>query len=936
MKPAFLFFTCMWALLLGAQNTRFEWAKQFSGGRNMSNAVKTDAAGNVYTSGNFTGTVDVDLGPRIFNLRSSIGNYDAFLSKQDAQGNLLWAINLRTMGNVHLFDTLVGWQFNSIAVHASTGDIYVSGLFTGTIDADPGGGIYNLTAAPNEAATYICKISTEGKFLWAKQVGGQKPQVTHYQGPGGNYIIYNWYYWNHGIAADASGNVCVAGIFQGTRDFDPNAGVFHLQGSSMVYNNNNPITNEGLYVVKLDANGNFVWAKTPRVVSPFTYPSGEFYGSVNEVLITLDPAGNLYCSGYFTGRVDFDPSDQVFTLDGEGGRFLWKLTSNGDFAWATKVPFNAIEYISSIVADEKGNIYATGGNHDYFTEGSDGVIAKFNANGVIAWTKLIEGLVCDYAGSYVRKITLDAGGNILVGGYFGGKVDFDPGPDHYFLGTGALFILSLSSEGRFSWVRTIQSGNTDWLFEAGIDLTTDNTGNIYTAPIFGGHPGRMIDFNHGGGVFTLGLTGDTTRWGYVYNSFLHKMGPCAGSTRSSVTATSCGNYKLNDYIYTTSGIYTQTIPNTEGCDSLITLNLTISRQYVKKDIYATACKSYSWRCRVDSTNCQLQCTTYTQSGTYLDTVAGINACDTIVALHLTIQPPAKSTLTKTICFGESYLGYNQSGTFIDSFPTDSGCDSIRVLELTVLPQARSTIVQTICRGQSFFGYHVSGTYLDTLTTANGCDSVRILQLTVLSQLSSVLTKTICRGEAFEGYTASGTYTDTLKSVAGCDSIRTLQLTVLPLPKPTLGPDVALCEGETKLLTAGAFDSYLWQDGSAGPSFTAATPGLYWAEVANRCGRARDEVLITSKPCDVYFPSAFTPNGDGRNDVFRVLGGSSMLRNYRLSVFNRWGQKIFETADPSKGWTGHLADPGAYVWYSTFKKAGNIKTTQMKGTVFLMR
>ena len=140
--------------------------------------------------------------------------------------------------------------------------------------------------------------------------------------------------------------------------------------------------------------------------------------------------------------------------------------------------------------------------------------------------------------------------------------------------------------------------------------------------------------------------------------------------------------------------------------------------------------------------------------------------------------------------------------------------------------------------------------------------------------------------------------------------------------------------------AGQFDTYLWQDGTRNNNLIVRQPGLYSITVTNNCGTAQDEVLVTDGICKVWFPSAFTPNGDnGKNDVFKVLGNLNFDK-FQLSVYNRWGQRIFSTTDPSKGWDGFLngqkQSTGVFAWHCTFKESNGSATTTIKGTVAVIR
>jgi hypothetical protein len=130
---------------------------------------------------------------------------------------------------------------------------------------------------------------------------------------------------------------------------------------------------------------------------------------------------------------------------------------------------------------------------------------------------------------------------------------------------------------------------------------------------------------------------------------------------------------------------------------------------------------------------------YSVAGTYVDTLTSANGCDSVVTLELTVLPGATGSETASICEGESFQfngnSYSVAGTYVDTLTAANGCDSVVTLELTVLPGATGSETASICQGDSFQfngnSYSVAGTYVDTLTSANGCDSILQLQLIVL-------------------------------------------------------------------------------------------------------------------------------------------------------------------------------------------------------------
>jgi hypothetical protein len=197
---------------------------------------------------------------------------------------------------------------------------------------------------------------------------------------------------------------------------------------------------------------------------------------------------------------------------------------------------------------------------------------------------------------------------------------------------------------------------------------------------------------------------------------------------SSFSHTACVSYSWGTQTYSASGVYTQVFSDVNGCDSTVTLTLTINST-ITNTVSVSSCNSYTWA----QNN-----TTYTTSGLYLDTIASVGGCDSIVTLDLIINTPTSSTINQFSCGSFTWLqngvNYTVSGTYADTISNMSGCDSIITLNLTI---GGSTNSQTISACQSFFWpqtgieYTNSGIYSDTLIDQNGCDSILVLNLTII-------------------------------------------------------------------------------------------------------------------------------------------------------------------------------------------------------------
>ncbi len=191
--------------------------------------------------------------------------------------------------------------------------------------------------------------------------------------------------------------------------------------------------------------------------------------------------------------------------------------------------------------------------------------------------------------------------------------------------------------------------------------------------------------------------------------------------------------------------------------------------------------------------------------------------------------------------------------------------------------------------------------------------------------------------------AKGTYWVRLSGKNGCMSTDTAIVTgIVPLPAHFLPADTAICSYESFLAQPiQSYSSYLWSTGETNASIEIKSAGVYTLQVvdSNGCAGA-DTIRVTTQNCphSIFFPNAFTPNKDGHNDVFRpVITGKPVI--YHFSIYNRWGQRIFDTTDPGKGWDGRVGDrdqeSNAYVWICIYQFGGE-KENSGRGNFILVR
>ena len=274
--------------------------------------------------------------------------------------------------------------------------------------------------------------------------------------------------------------------------------------------------------------------------------------------------------------------------------------------------------------------------------------------------------------------------------------------------------------------------------------------------------------------------------------------------RDTLYATTCDNQPYewvgHNATFTTTGIYADTLTAAStNCDSICVLNLTV---------YPTAASEFDYTmCEGDSMTID-SISWYKTTGDYAATLKTIHGCDSVVTVHLTVKPLYRDTTKGAICQGDVFMWkgkpYNIQGTYYDTLPalTDVECDSIQILQLTVHPTFKETLQMAICPGELYYwrgnNYNKEGIYYDSLQTINGCDSIYELQLTFNPVYNDTVDMQICRGDSLlfdnEWIKNSGVYTKPLTSIYGCDSIVTWNVTMLRTF--TSSYSMEICQGET--------------------------------------------------------------------------------------------------------------------------------------------
>jgi hypothetical protein len=350
------------------------------------------------------------------------------------------------------------------------GNVYTTGMFRDTSDFDPGPGSFFLFPQ-GDYDVFVLKLDSLGNFIWARSFGGSGQDC------------------GNSINIDAQGNIIIAGYFKTSVDFDPGPNNYILSSKG----------GKDLFCVKLDLNGNLMWAKG--------------FGGISDDIansIFCDNLSNSYLTGSFVDTVDFDSGVGIYNLFSSSlsDIFILKINSTGDFLWAKQMGGSGQDEGTSICGDLDSNVYATGwfkvsGDFDPGT-GTDSLmsygnknlfITKLDSGGNLIWAKSNSG-----GSSQGNDIAVYNMGYVAVTGWFNGNVDFDPNSTNYFLNCNAvsdIFILKLTDQGSFSWAGMFAGGQTP--ADQGLGIDFDSLGNIYSV----GNFENSCDFDPGIGVYNM-------------------------------------------------------------------------------------------------------------------------------------------------------------------------------------------------------------------------------------------------------------------------------------------------------------------------------------------------------------------------------------------------------------------------------------------------
>lgn len=346
--------------------------------------------------------------------------------------------------------------------------------------------------------------------------------------------------------------------------------------------------------------------------------------------------------------------------------------------------------------------------------------------------------------------------------------------------SGQVFLSAAASGGAVEWF-TQPTGGT--LVFTGTDFS----------PSIGTSTTYYAQANDG----TCGISARTAITGTVNNSI---------SVSQSLTLCAGQSITVGGSTYNATGTYTDVFTRTNGCDSTLTTNLTVLAPIASSQSF-TLCAGQS--VTVNGNN-------YDTTGVYTDILTATNGCDSTVTTNLTVNAAIATVQNLAICNGQSITvgsnTYSTTGTYVDVLTANNSCDSTVTTHLLVTSPSTVSQSLTICQGQSITvgpsTYSTAGNYVDTLVNVGGCDSVVNTALTVNQPSNFNQTFTLCAGESVNVggniHDSTGIYTDILVANNGCDSTVTTNLTVLALNLTQ--QQVAICDGDSVVVGTSTYFS----------------------------------------------------------------------------------------------------------------------------------
>jgi gliding motility-associated-like protein len=741
------------------------------------------------------------------------------------------------------------------------GNIYLTGIFRDSLNFSG-----SIVHSQGRSSAFLIKHDASGNIVWARQ---------SINASSASYSVGN------SVATDALGNIYMVGYFVDTVSFAADS----LRGLSPTDPNFETLN---VFLVKYDAAGNILWAR--QSVAPSSTSAAWGYS------VAIDPAGNPYISGSFHDTICFG-SDTLKEINciGRNGwdAFIAKYDANGNVLWARQSNIasaaSTVDWLFSITIDAAGNLYTTGGFKDTLTIGAftlistqaDGIgsmyLVKYDASGNVLWARQSTG-PSPHSSAIGSSVATDGPGNIYVTGYFTDTASFsgnmlkEPTPWE------DVFFIKYDPLGNVIWAKqgfVLSNGHWQGMSVA-CDTTSAGGGYLVMSKVGAGPSPYILKF----GADTFNITDPGNTGSYGVGTVLLKFD-------------SAGNIKCyNDFSEGVALFFEENGVATSPSGKYICLGSNTRDSIVLGDSLFPYYYSMPF-------------------------VARWNACCGNMHVHV-------SPFDTSICYGSNVI-FNASGGTSYSWSTGATTNSINVspvsdttyqlivkedlcvkdtnvlVKVLPVPQPSINAPQTICAGNSVY-LSASGGTSYSWAPAIGLSSIGIANPVATPTITTNYTVAVSNGL--------------------CTSNDSVKVTVVPMPIISVCCNASINAGQSMNLSVNGGGSYSWApaDGLSCIScdYPVASPldnTTYTVTVTSDSGCVASQTISIDVSCHIFVPNAFSPNGDGQNDLLLVKGPciSYML----FTIYDRWGNRVYSSSDINAGWDGKYngmpMNEGTYVY-----------------------
>jgi hypothetical protein len=946
------------AVLVKFDNDGFRlWATYYGGANgDRANSCICDKDNNVYIGGSTGSPSGIS-----FNgfQNSRIGSGGGMLVKFNSQGIRQWGTYFGTTGTIISClaydpnDNIYGSGYKTIA------DVTTHNLTHNGQQSNYGGGVYDA---------FLFKFSIGGSRIWATYYGDTGADISH------------------SCAADAYGNIYIVGRTSSGKNIAYNGhqnqlGGFGIRATYPGYMSNLWES----FIAKFDKDGVRQWASYYGDTAFADWAWG----------CAVDKFNNVYMSGVtHSNRAIATPGSHCDFNNHTIKNYLVKFNPSGNRKWATYYGDNSTsaDYFQNIYyeysqpkcgVDDSNFVYLYGSLFDsamtniasngfqntYTGHRPENYFVKFDSMGIRQWGSYFGGIGDEFVPALGNNLSFDKRGNCFFSGITDSAAVYAPLISRNLAYKGFQSAYSETFLGKIcnrldSPSIVIAANRPNPICEgSGLNFTTA-VGREGSFPVYEWKVNRQAVGTNKSSIYLTNLKNNDTVECRLQSSATCLYFDTVWSTKYIVQARKADTLVIRDTIcelqtywfdnknLTASGTYIDTLMSSAGCDSFVFLHLFVkdTSRYVFSHI--TPCDP--------NASFMFNGLARTQSGTYSAKYLNIVGCDSTAVLNLTVRKPSTPfSFTRYICPGASYL-FNGvprtlANTYTQVLTNAQGCDSSVTLDLRVLnsPRLEQNPIPA-CAPFTFRGmtYTSSATVIDTIkSTVGNCDSVYLSNLIQLKPPATTIPDTnfiVCDSFRLNNrlFTNSFSFIDTFRTQGAvqCDSIyRKTNYIIRSTPQIGLKERDTFMRGSQVTLKPFSATNYLWSTGQTTKDISfklTEDRQLYliaWNE--EPCRDTAYISLVAEDLAIVGMPTGFSPTGEHAENRTLRPNINGRLEYFHMMVFNRWGEKVYETFDTQPlGWNGifkgELAPSGLYGYVMEYRTLGIIY--HKSGEVMLVR